>query len=791
MAGQRFRKDMHILFKGREYLIDQRLRNGELRIEDIATNEYKPVPELDLVEALFDGNLEFLAEGSIGSFAQARSARGYVADLSVLDEKDPKQKKRKEQAKRRYRYVSEVLAKGLSKLTQETLDPLIAQVALLINDPHPPCWSTLYNWVRAYIGSGEDIRVLIPATDKRGNRKPRYSGTRLKKYTEKDKQKAEEAAKVVELVVREKFLSLQRNSVLETHRFLESRIKEINKFRKEQDRLPTPQPDSLYYYISKLDSYEVDVARFGRRYADRKHKQVGKSPRPTRPLERVAMDHTKTDLMAVDLEMRLPIGRATLTDALDLYSEMILGSYISFEPASYLSVMECLLNAIKPKTYVKQLYPEVEHDWECYGIPEVIVVDNGREFHSVDFEDACLQLGIIIEYAPLGNPEYKGSKERYYETLNNQLLHSMPGTTFSDILDRADYDPLRNAIIDVEDLKKIHHIYMIDIYARQIHKGIRDIPARLWNEAIASFPPALPLRGTDLRILIGYIEYRTIRREGIELFGLFYNCDDLSLLRRELKGHKAKIKYDPTDISVIYLADSKNGLFMTVPAVDQEYTRGLTKYQHDVIRNYARKIVESYVDSDALWRARKKIEEIVERAWDKSRKSSTRIKLARFKGIGLQNSWGTFDKVEVEHDQEKPPACVGQADTILRINPEGEQPTAGISDFDSALDSHSEEGQALDSGLNAAADSGGVERIMLPDKTADVEKLEEATHSMHPNHQARKPSTAKAKANSGVNTSRPDIGVEIDVNDEENADDNEWGSDYGQMDEEINKWRKQ
>ena len=73
------------------------------------------------------------------------------------------------------------------------------------------------------------------------------------------------------------------------------------------------------------------------------------------------------------------------------------------------------------------------------------------------------------------------------------------------------------------------------------------------------------------------------------------------------------------------MADHKNGLFIPVPAVDQEYTRGLTKYQHDVIRNYARKVVEGYVDSDALWRARKKIEEVVEQAWEKSRKTSTRI----------------------------------------------------------------------------------------------------------------------------------------------------------------------
>jgi putative transposase len=91
---------------------------------------------------------------------------------------------------------------------------------------------------------------------------------------------------------------------METYNFLEGHIKEINRFRKEADKLPTPHRDSLYYYISKLDKYEVDVARYGKRYADRKHEQVMQSPRPTRPLERVQMDHTKTDLMAVDLETK-------------------------------------------------------------------------------------------------------------------------------------------------------------------------------------------------------------------------------------------------------------------------------------------------------------------------------------------------------------------------------------------------------------------------------------------------------------------------------------------------------
>jgi putative transposase len=340
MVGWRFHKDQHIRFNGREYVIDQHLYNGTLRIRDIVTNECRLELKSNLVEALFDCKLEFLAEGKRTSLAQARTARSYVEDLSILDGDDPKQKKRKDEARRRYKYVNAVLKRASLKLTKEVLDPLIQEVALSIGDLTQPSWSTLYNWVRAYRNSNEDIRVLVPATNRRGNRKPMYSGTRLNEYTEKDKEKAEEVTQVVDLVVRERYLSTQRLSVLETYRFLEGYIKEINKFRKEEDKLPTPHQNSLYYFISKLDGYEVDVARFGKRYAERRHKQVMQSPRPTRPLERTEMDHTKTDLMVIDLETKLPIGRATLTDLIDVYSKMPLGSYLSFEPPSYLSVMQ-------------------------------------------------------------------------------------------------------------------------------------------------------------------------------------------------------------------------------------------------------------------------------------------------------------------------------------------------------------------------------------------------------------------------------------------------------------------
>jgi putative transposase len=61
------------------------------------------------------------------------------------------------------------------------------------------------------------------------------------------------------------------------------------------------------------------------------------------------MDHTPSDLIVDD--SMLPLGRPTITTALDEYTRCPLGFYAGFEPPSCLAVMRCLKNAILPKTY--------------------------------------------------------------------------------------------------------------------------------------------------------------------------------------------------------------------------------------------------------------------------------------------------------------------------------------------------------------------------------------------------------------------------------------------------------
>lgn len=651
MPDFRLRRGMHINFRGREYVIDQRLPNRDIKLHDVALDAPESVPEGVLLDALFDNQLEFLGDGCVGSLVQRKMAESFIEDISILSEEDA----RKKEFRRRHAYVKAIQVAQLTEFNATTLIPIIKRVHTEIkDDKRQPYWKTVYyRWFVPFILAGEDVRAYIPSYKKRGNRNPKFIGKRKSKgckFSELEKRKAEEVAQVVDQVINEEFMNEQRLSVAEVYDRLEQRVAEINELRDVKDHLPLPHQDSIYDIVSKMDEYEKDRARHGKLYAEKKHAQKKRGPRPTRPLERVEIDHTKLDLFVVDSETRLPLGRPTITVAIDKYSRMIVGMHIGFDPAGYLSVMLCLLHAIKRKTYLKKDFPNVENEWNTYGIPEALVVDNGAEFHSGDLEDACLQLGTVILYNPVKHPWFKASIERFFGTQNRRLLHHQPGTTFSSIIDRGDYDPKKHAVISFDAFIEMAHIWIVDIYSQEIHKGLKDIPAQVWETGITTYPPNLPRRGQDLKVMIGQIERRKIGLSGIRLFNLTYNDDKLASLRRELKGKRAILKLNPDDLSIIYVRNHKDANYIPVLAEDQEYTKGLSLWQHRVILRYAHKTVRGHRNSAALRRAKKKIQAIVNNEWLKSGKSGARSRMSRWKRIHQGNLSRSLDMPTVKNE---------------------------------------------------------------------------------------------------------------------------------------------
>lgn len=698
MFSNRFRKGMHVNFGGREYVIKERLPDGNIRLRDIAFDESVSKAPDELLDALFAGQLEFLGDGSTATSTQREMVKSFVDDITMVESTDP----RKIEFRRRLLYVEQIQVADLTAFNATTLEPIIERVHRENKDPNnKPCWRTVYyGWFVPFINFG--ILALVPLYKRRGNRTRKFTGRpnqKGQKFTQTERRKAEEVKVVIDEVINEEFMDEQRISVAELCDRVEQRIASINKFRDANDHLPFPHPDSIYDIISKMDEYEKDKARYGKLFAEQKHEQRKQGPRPTRPLERVEIDHTTLDLFIIDEETRLPVGRPTITVIIDKYSRMIVGVHVGFDPPGYLSVMLCLLHAITPKRYVEADFPRVENRWNTYGIPEQIIVDNAREFYSEDFDDACRQLGILPSYSPVRHPWFKASVERFFGTQNRRLLHNQPGTTFSNVIAKGDYDPKKNSLISFSAFMEILHIWIVDVYSQEYHRGLGDIPAHVWENGINEFPPNLPRRKQELRVLVGQVEKRKISRSGIKLYNLTFNDDRLALLRRELRGKKAKLKVNPDDLSIIYVNNPKDDSYIPVLADDQEYTKGLSLWQHEVIQRYVRKVIRSRIDRDSLRRAKQKIQAIVDREWLQSHKATTRVKMARWRRIH-QHTYGVAQEVPEDRANaiDQPPPK--EKPVML---PSASSPIEGISDVGNALAHCNETGGYKDEGLGVFA----------------------------------------------------------------------------------------
>ncbi len=636
MARIRFAVGTRYLLNEQVYIVRQLLVDNRLLVENQSFGGQLTVSYDDLCAAWGRGEVRFEVQGRHVRTSPDRpiSLEYSVSDLQGLPEPV------REETWRRYQLLRPLLALPPTARTRQAIAAYALQVqqqldaqldsatriaAKLRRAAHTRAamgqaasCTSLERWLRAFITSGYDLRALVPITRESGGK----GVNRLDDHLER----------LLTTVLQECEKNPANRTAGDVVSLLINRVADENRLRSPETQLPLPSRATIYRRIADK-GVQVILRRQKSRLEQHEDAPVQPGPHPSRILERVEMDHTMLDIFLVDEEDRLPIGRPTLTYALDVYSGYPFGIYVGFEPASYRTVQQCLLHGILPKTDTRMLYG-TQHDWPTYGLPETLVVDNGREFIGRDLDDACGQLGIILERMPVRTPWFKGSIERFFRSNNTGLLHTLPGTTFSNMIERGDYDVFQHACISLSAFWQILHIFLLDIYARRWHEGKGAIPAKRWAESMQSgFVPCLHNSADEVRILLYRSEERTIQRSGIDFEALRYQDPALARLRSQLPdGTKVRIKYDPADLSSLYVLDPTTGKWIGVPAVDQEYTRGLSLWKHRVIRSYVLRQKQE-VDSYALAKAKQHIQEIVAQEFLRTRKSRGRKTAARFLNI--------------------------------------------------------------------------------------------------------------------------------------------------------------
>jgi putative transposase len=455
----------------------------------------------------------------------------------------------------------------------------------------------LYTLLRAYRVSRGTLSALVPAKHSGGKGKGRLSA---------------DLEAIIETTIQEEYLTPQKRTA--------QRIVDEVRRRCHRANLQPPADNTVRSRLHALRADDTLRRREGARRARQKFDPVpGTFPPPPWPLAVVQIDHTPVDLIVVDEQDRRPMGRPYLTVAIDVYSRCIPGFCLSLEAPSAVSAGLCIAHAVLEKdAWLAQRH--LDGPWPIWGKPDCIHLDNAAEFYSEALRRGCDQHGIDIVHRPIERPPYGGTVERVLGTLM-ELIHQLPGTTFSNLTERGSYDAEGRAVLTLAELEQWLTIAITQYYHHAWHQGLGGIPLAHYEAAILGTPET-PGRGYPPKIRDPHaflIDFLPVVRRSLQRFGFmldhitYYSPALRPLLGKQETRTTFLIRRDPRDLSRIYVLDPESQQYLEVPY--RTLSRpAITLWEHRHAVQTLRQQGRRQIDEGALFDAIEQMRAITETA---------------------------------------------------------------------------------------------------------------------------------------------------------------------------------
>ncbi len=298
------------------------------------------------------------------------------------------------------------------------------------------------------------------------------------------------------------------------------------------------------------------------------------------PGSRYEIDATIADIYLVsDSDRACIVGRPTIYFVVDVFSRMVVGFYIGFENASYVTAMQALQIAMTDKVELcKQYNYEITSaEWPCIGLPDAILADRG-ELLGHQIEALEHSFSIRIENTAPYRGDLKPIVERYFRTAQAKFKPFASGVVqpFKE-KKRGGSDYRLDATLTIHDFKQII-IGSILTYnlTHQLKKYDRDIdmptdlplvPIHLWNWGIQHRVGRLKqVSEKALRVALLPKTKATLSDLGLKVFGVFYYCAEIHqqgwMHRKKSisRPDKLQVAYDPSNAEMIYVFYQEDSL---------------------------------------------------------------------------------------------------------------------------------------------------------------------------------------------------------------------------------------
>lgn len=289
-----------------------------------------------------------------------------------------------------------------------------------------------------------------------------------------------------------------------------------------------------------------------------------KSPKPgrlncDRPLENIQIDHTMVDAMLDLRPYDLGIRRPWLTLAIDMATRAIYGYYLSLIRPNANACALTVMMGFAPRTVLLNrlgisLDPFIDkgiaEPWPKGGMCSHVRYDNAFEFIKGRFPEGLAYLGIKGVPRPLGRKHYGGHIERLIGRFM-QDVHMLPGTTFSNTVERDDYPSEQKACMTIEEFE-VWLVLNILRYHMTVHHGLGCSPYDKYRLLRETYPEPLAPQPTIVEAQRAFLR-RTPRR--IHEFGILhkhrhYYCHELD----QFVGARVNMGWQDNDLHRIFIS---------------------------------------------------------------------------------------------------------------------------------------------------------------------------------------------------------------------------------------------
>lgn len=413
----------------------------------------------------------------------------------------------------------------------------------------PRSFSTVAKWVKKFIESNYNPNSLLPSY-------------KLRSSKFKDQ---------VELLIEEKI----EKSLISNKRVVKKVLAEeiLMELEETLESGVLPSRRTIMRRIDASDPSKHLQNVHGVRQARKLSIAAGQSKNSFRALELVQADGNHLDILLTDEATGEVLSHVYLTLFIDLHTRCILAFHLTHSPFSGYTFLESFKGALNEEN----------------GLPggkiQRLLVDNGSDYISESAKNICNLTKTEIEVAPPRGPNLKAQIERFFRTHNQQFIHQLPGTTFSNPQQKGEYNSEKFACLDIKTMREGIHKF-ITIYHNSYHLGMNSTPIEMWERAkkrnrIYSYDSKTVNTFAKLTVL------RTINKGRIYFEGLRWYSHALRTLELKMQQthtkQKVQVFIDESDVSRIAVKDPFSDALIQADNVRPHYTTELSLFEHRYI----------------------------------------------------------------------------------------------------------------------------------------------------------------------------------------------------------------